>query len=569
MITIVESRPIKQPGLSSLKVSFSYNKTTVDAIKSADVCAKYHEKEKLWEVPCCYLTRLLDALTFIDDIFLTLLKEDRIKTESMYSQPGQPLTEEEVKAFRFSPFAHQIEAINYGLTQHKKWLLLDGCGVGKTLEVIGLAETLKRRGLIEHCLIICGVNSIKTVWENEIKKFSTETCKIVGKYITRTGTVRYKTIPERAEELKAPIDEFFVITNIETLRADAVIKAISKSKNKFDMIAVDEYHRCNNPGSDQGGNLLKLKAEYKIAATGTLITKNAMSAYSGLSWIGVDKGTKTNYESVYCIHGGTSGHQIMGQRNLLMLREEVESCSLRRTLAQVRADIPKLSIFFEPLEMDEPHAKFYQAIREGVKEEADKIELNTTNLLALTTRLRQASVLPGLLTTQDIQSTKINRAVDLAHEIIDEGEKVVIFSTFKEPVYKLAELLNEYSPLINTGDQDDGIIADNVYNFQNNPEAKVFLATGSKMGVSHTLNAAMHLIFLDIPWTWSDFDQQYSRVYRVTNDKPAIIRVLGCADTIDEHVWEIINEKKDTQDYLVDGKPSPSMLNDMKRIILG
>lgn len=569
MITIVESRPIKQPGLSSLKVSFSYNKTTVDAIHSADVCAKYHEKEKLWEVPCCYLTRLLDALTFIDDISLTLLKEDQVLTESMYITPEPPLSEEEVKAFRFSPFTHQKEAIDFGLTKHKKWLLLDGCGVGKTLEVIGLAETLKRRGKIDHCFIICGVNSIKTVWENEIKKFSTETCRIIGKYITRTGTVRYRTIPERAEELKNPIDEFFVITNIETLRSEAVIKAISKSKNKFGMIAVDEFHKCNNSQSDQGAHLLKLKAEYKVAMTGTLITRNAMSAYTGLSWIGVDKSTLTNYRSVFSIYGGESGHQMIGQRNLSLLREEVESCSLRRTLDQVRKDIPKLSIFYEPLEMDEAHAKFYQAIKDGVREEADKIELNIDNLLALTTRLRQASVLPSLLTTQDIKSTKLERAIDLAHEIIDEGEKVVIFSTYKEPVYKLAELLNEYSPLINTGDQDDGIIASNVEKFQTDPNYRVFLATGSKMGVSHTLNAAMHLIFLDIPWAWSDFDQQFSRVYRVTNDKPAIIRVLGCENTIDEHVWEIINEKKDTLDYLVDGKPSPSMLQDLKRIVLG
>ena len=271
MITIVESRPIKMPGLSSLKVSFSYNKTTVDTIKSANVCAVYHEKARLWEVPCCYLTRLLDALTFIDDISLTLLKEDRVQTESMYITPEPPLSEEEIGAFRFSPFDHQKEAIDYGLTVQKKWLLLDGCGVGKTLEVIGLAETLKRRGKIDHCFIICGVNSIKTVWENEIKKFSTETCRIVGKYITKTGTVRYHSIAERAEELKNPIDEFFVITNIETLRSEAVIKAISKSKNKFGMIAVDEFHKCLTGDTEilteQGSKTIKEIFEQQIPIT--------------------------------------------------------------------------------------------------------------------------------------------------------------------------------------------------------------------------------------------------------------------------------------------------------------
>ena len=72
------------------------------------------------------------------------------------------LTEEEIRSFKFKPFAHQIDAINFGLQKkHKKWLLLDSMGLGKTLEIIGLAETLKRRGEIDHCLIIAGVDSLR------------------------------------------------------------------------------------------------------------------------------------------------------------------------------------------------------------------------------------------------------------------------------------------------------------------------------------------------------------------------------------------------------------------------
>ena len=42
-----------------------------------------------------------------------------------------------------------------------------GSGVGKTNEIIFLAEVLHKRKLIDHCLIICAVNSLKQNWKKE------------------------------------------------------------------------------------------------------------------------------------------------------------------------------------------------------------------------------------------------------------------------------------------------------------------------------------------------------------------------------------------------------------------
>lgn len=99
-----------------------------------------------------------------------------------------------------------------------------------------------------------------------------------------------------------------------------------------------------------------------------------------------------------------------------LLKDELDSCSLRRTLDQVR-DMPPKTVTYELLEMDDEHRKFYDAIKDGVKAEADKIELNSNNLLALATRLRQASVCPGILTSQKVNSTKIARAVELIQDL--------------------------------------------------------------------------------------------------------------------------------------------------------
>ncbi len=157
-------------------------------------------------------------------------------------------------------------------------------GVGKTLEMIYYAETLKNRGLIDHCLIICGVNSVKLNFAKEIKKFSKESYRILGQKISSKGKISYATIPERAKELTEPIQAFFVITNIETLRSTKIIEAISKSVNKFGLICVDEVHKAlGNVSSDQGHNLRKLAAPFKVAASGTLVVNTPMSAYGPLS----------------------------------------------------------------------------------------------------------------------------------------------------------------------------------------------------------------------------------------------------------------------------------------------
>ena len=553
MIKIYEiSPPQKISGLSSLIVQFDYNEYIVDSIKTIPT-AHYHKKEKVWELPVCYLGRLLDSLTFLDEIQLRLL--DTSESGEFHFNKNfdlEPLTEIEKVSFKMKPFEHQLEAINFGLDK-EKWLLLDSMGLGKTNSIIWLAETLKRRGIIDHCFIICGVNSLKQNWKKEIQKFSTESAVVLGEYTTRTGTTRYRSMDKRAQQLKDPIEEFFVITNLESLRDDRIIEAFNKSANKFGMIAFDEAHKAATKTSQQGTNLLKLEAPFKIAATGTLITNNPLSAYVPLSWTGNDNSILTNYKSQYCNFGGFKNNQVIGFKNLEVLQEVIKSCSLRRTLDQVRSDMPPKTVTLELLEPEDDQRKFYEAIKEGVKEEADKIELKTSSLLALTTRLRQASACPSILTTQPVSSCKVDRCLELVQELTSQGEKVVVLSVFKETLNELAAKLGEFRFSINTGDIPDPVVASNVARFQDDPKEQVFIGTWGKVGTGWTLNSSSYLICLDTPYTAAMFDQGTDRIWRVNNTRPAFITVLMCKDTIDVRVQQIIETKKELGEYLVDG----------------
>lgn len=553
MITITEiSPPLKISGLSSLIVQFDFNQYVIDSIKTIPTY-HYHKAHKFWELPIAYLGRLLDSLTFLDEIQLKVLdtpEDGKFHFNKNFNL--KPLSDVEKASFKMKPFEHQLEAINFGLDK-EKWLLLDSMGLGKTNSIIWLAETLKRRGIIDHCFIICGVNSLKQNWKKEIQKFSTESAVVLGEYTTRNGTTRYRSMDKRAQQLKGPIEEFFVITNLESLRDDRIIEAFNKSANKFGMIAFDEAHKAATKTSQQGTNLLKLEAPFKIAATGTLITNNPLSAYVPLSWTNNDQSILTNYKSQYCNFGGFKNNQVIGFKNLEVLQEVISNCSLRRTLDQVRSDMPPKTVTLELLEPEDDQRKFYEAIKEGVKEEADKIELKTSSLLALTTRLRQASACPSILTTQPVSSCKVDRCLELIQELTSQGEKVVVLSVFKETLNELAAKLGEFRFSINTGDVPDPVVASNVARFQDDPREQVFIGTWGKVGTGWTLNSSSYLICLDTPYTAAMFDQGTDRIWRVNNTRPAFITVLMCKDTIDERVQQIIETKKELGEYLVDG----------------
>jgi SNF2 family DNA or RNA helicase len=363
------------------------------------------------------------------------------------------------------------------------------------------------------------------------------------------------------------------VVNAATLRSDEVIEAFQKSKNKFGMIAVDEAHRFATKTSQQGSNLLKLKSEFKIAATGTLLINSPISCYMPLAWTENDHSTLTNFKYNFCKFGGFGDKQVVGYKNLDLLKEELNSCMIRRTLDQVRDNMPLKNINYEVVEMSNEHRKFYDAIVDGVKEEADKIKLNSSNLLALTTRLRQATADPGILTTQNILSSKVERAVEIAQDLLDAGEKVVIFSVFKQPCYQIAKMLDQYKPLLGTGDFSDQDVQNRMVQFQNDPDSKLFIGTHAKMGTGFTLNSASYMICIDQPYTDASFSQSTDRIWRITNTRPAFVTVLTCADTIDERVREIVDTKKSLADYVIDDVQNEVALSDqltdeLRKIIL-
>ena len=558
MIYIFEDKKRQLGGITSLFLSFEYDKQVINIVKASGTY-KYDAEKHLWEVPLTSLAYLLDNLTYFDDITLLVLDEEEVKTSI------KPQLE-----YKTKPFEYQMEDIEFGLNNDKFYILSDP-GLGKTLESIYIAEELHAKGEIEHCLIICGIASLRDNWKKEIKRHSKLDCMIVGERFTRTGNRVWMKIPERVEQLSNPIDEFFIIINVESLVSDEITKALKKGPNKIGFIIADELHKMNGTKAKRSNNMLELTAPHMVGMTGTLLVNKPLDAYNSLVWLGFEpKRSLTNFKKTYCVYSYETIGRIIGYKNLDVLQQEILSHGIRRR-KQDNLKLPPKTVINEYLTMDDAQEKFYCNIADSIKKnsntkelaikDCDKITLDTTNFLSVITRLRQATTCPNYLTSKKIESCKIERAKALVEEITSTGEKVVIFSSFKEPLNDLLEELKEYKPLLATGDISDIEFSENVDKFQESSENKVLLGTLSKCGTGITLTSASYMIFLDCPWTYSLFVQACDRIYRIGTDKPVFIYNLICEGTIDAKIAEIIDKKKAISDYVIDDLNDPETIN--------
>lgn len=552
---IIQQRVNKKiPGGTSLFLSFNFNQKIIDIIKETKYY-NYDKKTREWEIPLTSLSTILDRVCYIEDIELVLLPTETKETRNLILKDQ----------YKTPPFSYQLEGIEYGLN-HPKFLLLDEPGLGKSLQIIYLAEELKEQDSIEHCLIICGINTLKSNWEKEIKKHSKLDCVILGKKINSKGNITYGSVTDRCIQIKNKINEFFVITNIETIRSNDFVEALRTSENKFDMIIFDELHKAKDVTSQQGHNLLKLPdSKYKVGLTGTPILNSPLDSYLALKWIGQENCSLTNFKNYYCEFGGQFHNIIVSFKNTQLLKEQIANCSLRRLKDLL--NLPPKTIVEELLDMNPDQSKFYSDVKQGIKDSVDKVNLSTNSLLSLVTRLRQATVCPSILTTEKISSTKIDRACELVDEIVSNGGKVVIFSAFKEPLNILNTKLSKYKPLLCHGDVADEVISNNIDKFQNDETYKVILCTHSKMGTGITLTAANYEIFIDQCWTAALEQQCEDRCWRIGSKGTVTVYKLICNDTIDERVNDIVKTKEALSDYLIDNQITQTSLEKLRKYI--
>jgi SNF2 family DNA or RNA helicase len=147
------------------------------------------------------------------------------------------------------------------------------------------------------------------------------------------------------------------------------------------------------------------------------------------------------------------------------------------------------------------------------------------------------------------ESVKLDKAQELISEITEEGESVLGFSMFKEPLYELERRLGKRA-LAYTGDTVDHLKNQAQLDFDPktapvNPKWDALLGTYGAMGVGLNLNRATHEVMLDRYWNPGGEDQAEGRIDRIGTTKDTYIHRIMVEGTIDTWMNNLINQKKD------------------------
>lgn len=528
----------------SLYIKGDYNSNILDVIHSFQT-RYYHRNSKLWECKIDYFPIILDKLKFEDiQICGEVPKkfEKYLKMLDIYDEQDADYLS------RTKPFEHQMDSFKYALT-HNKFLLGDEQGLGKTKQALDIAVARKHK--MRHCLIVCGVNNLKWNWYKEVEIHTNEKAHILGSRVNRKGKTVIGSSAERLADLKQIHDEYFLITNIETLRDKSIQSQIKKMCNDgiIGMTIIDEIHKCKNSQSKQGKAIHCCCSYYRLALTGTPLMNNPVDLYNVLKWLEVENHSLTYFKNLYCEMGGFGGYEIIGYKNLDQLENSLNKNMLRRRKEEV-LDLPPKIYTDELLNLDSSQDKLYRDVTNQIIEDIDRIMLLPNPLTELI-RLRQVTSNPNILTSKNITNVKYDRILDILESTTD---KVIIFSNWTKvinPLYiKLSSL--GYNPALVTGESKDPILEMN--KFQSDNTCKVILGTTPALGTGYTLTAANTVIFIDEPWSKAIKDQAEDRCHRIGTKGTVNIITLICKDTIDERIHQIIKDKGELSDRIVDGK---------------
>jgi len=445
-------------------------------------------------------------------------------------------------------------------------------GLGKTLQAILIALGKKQQFGFKHCLIVCGVNSVKYNWVSEIRKHTEESgvvladgnaeklkqLNLLGRRIVPDTELATLSASERKKAMKAnEINQaHFLVVNIESFRNDAFstkIKELCQS-GMIGGIIFDELHKCINVESKQSVGILKAKAHFKVGLTGTPLINKPIDSYFTFFWL---EKTNKNYWQWVNIFQRKVDQYTTELRNSTLLQKNFERIMLRRKKADV-LDLPDKIYTEELVEMNDSQKRLYELLYD------DLLEGCPLNPVVKLLRFRQITGIPDYVASvmgqpeliNSSRSAKLERLAEHIEEIVNSGQKVVVFSNWTEvldrlPDYGITNALRiDRSVSVKRRHEIEEL-------WQSEPEGgpiehPVIVGTIEAMGTGLNLNSATNVIFIDEPWTNAKKEQAVDRCHRVGTKDTVNVITLMCHGTKDEQVHDVVLGKKNMSDLLVD-----------------
>lgn len=516
----------------------TYDELFVEKIKLLPV-RYFHPESKEWELPLTSLPVLLKNFPGVQiEGDLSEADKLRFKTLDEYKAYLSTLTPKVSFDFKTKPDPHQIEWFNQMIDKDRV-ILGDPMGLGKTKEALDACEyRLQYMGYMK-ILFICKAKHK----DNMAKEIQTHTN---SKYIVVDGDRKHRLQALRDYYMDMSIP--YLIIGYESAMDHAEeLKTIARDI-RFDAVIMDEFNKIKNwvggqkKGSKRGHitieivNLIEfINPRLIILASGTPLTKRPTDLYAPLRLTGVETHDFNWFKNRYCLLDdfGT----IKGSKNEQELSDKLWSVMIRRPKELLGLQAPRIT--YMPVKMTPAQAKLYNAVRLQIKEELKGTKAYGANELALLTRLRQVTTNPRLIDSE-VEGIKELVADEYLADVIESGEKAVIYSIYKEETKLLQERFRNLNPAYIDGTLNSKRAQAEVDRLQTDPECKLLIGSLHAVKESYTMTAANHAIFLDQSWTVTDNDQARDRIHRRGQTKPTHILIPYCIGTIDERVLDIL-----------------------------
>jgi SNF2 family DNA or RNA helicase len=323
---------------------------------------------------------------------------------------------------------------------------------------------------------------------------------------------------------------------------------------------LDEAQNIKNPETKQAKTARALKADYRIALTGTPVENNVGDLWSIMEFLNPGfLGTQTGFKNRFFIpiQAGKDSEAVEKLKRLtgpFILRR-------LKTDKAIIADLPEKMEMKVFSTLTKEQASLYEAVVKETMEALDKTEGIQRKGLVLATLLklkqvcnhpaqflRDNSPIPG-------RSGKLNRLTEMVEEMTEVGDRALIFSQFAEMGEILRRHLQETfgrEVLFLHGGVPKKQRDRMVEQFQAEDDGPcIFILSLKAGGTGLNLTRASRVIHFDRWWNPAVENQATDRAFRIGQTKNVQVHKFLCAGTLEERIDEMIERKKEIAESVI------------------
>ena len=424
--------------------------------------------------------------------------------------------------------------------------LADDMGLGKTVQTLAALQLDRQQGNERPNLLVCPTSVINN-WQREAARFTPDLPVLLHHGASRREGDAFR---------EASGEQHLVITSYGTMNRDWDLLG----SVPWRAVILDEAQNIKNPASQQARTARGLRADYRIALTGTPVENHVGDLWSIMQFLNPGLlGSQAEFKRNYF-------HPIQNDRDeaaAARLQKATGPFILRRlkTDRSIIDDLPDKNETKQYCNLTREQATLYQAVLREAEtrlESAESIE-RRGSIMDTLTKLKQACNHPRQLLGDNSaifgRSGKLARLQEILDELLPAGDRVLVFSQFAEMGAILQQHVQETygleTPFLHGGvsrKQRDGM----VQRFQDDPDGpQVFVLSLKAGGSGLNLPRANHVIHYDRWWNPAVENQATDRAFRIGQTKDVHVHKLICAGTLEDRVDLMIEIKQETADQVV------------------